>query len=241
MERARLLVGLASLTLVATSATAQAQPAEPLPPPVEPAPPPLPPAQDPLAQPPTSPSPAPPPTTPPADPRPRYQAPPPRYEAEPIPSEPVDAPKPMSEGRAIVVAWNTGFQWGLAPGVIFSGGQASFALGLRFGYGFDTDSVILVPGVRLAGYFTDPGVYLGMPVMKLVYPIDRFAPFVEGGGGIGYISSSPSQTGAALMGGGGFMIHFTMKFALGVEANYTAITGTGFHGFGVGPIIAFAF
>lgn len=155
-----------------------------------------------------------------------------------------DAPEPMSEGRAIVVAWNTGFQWGIAPGVIFQPGRTSFALGVRLGYGFDTGSVILVPGARLAGYFTDPSVYVGMPVMKLVLPIDRFAPFVEGGAGIGHVTadqSIPSKSGAALFGGGGFMVHFTPSVGLGVEANYQVITGTGFKGFGVGPILALAF
>ncbi len=91
----------------------------------------------------------------------------------------------MSEGRRIVVAYNTGFQWGLSPGVIISQSKASFFLGLRFGYGFDTGNVIIVPGVRFAGYFPDPNVYVALPMMKLVYPIDRFAPFIEGGAGGG--------------------------------------------------------
>lgn len=153
----------------------------------------------------------------------------------------------MSEGRAIVAAWNTGFQWSLAPGVVLPSGartEVGFFLGLRLGYGFDTDSVIIVPGVRFAAYFTNPNAYLGMPVVKLVYPIDRFAPFVEGGAGVGYadaLAPASGATGAALFGGGGFMIHFTARFALGAEANYQVITGTGFKGFGVGPIIAFAF
>jgi hypothetical protein len=149
----------------------------------------------------------------------------------------------MSEGRAIVVAWNTGFQWGLAPGVVFASGRAGFSLGVRLGYGIDTGTVIVVPGVRLSATFLDPNIYQGMPVGKLVLPIDRFAPFVEGGAGLGHIagSGSPSATGAALYVGGGFMIHFTRSFALGAEASYQTITGTGFKGFGVGPIIAFAF
>ena len=154
----------------------------------------------------------------------------------------------MSEGRRIVVAWNTGFQWGISPGIVFTGGKASFFLGLRLGYGIDTGHVIIVPGVRLAGYFTDPGVYLGMPVLKLVYPIDRFAPFIEGGAGGGYISENSStnpvtksQTGVALLAGAGFMVHFTWKFGLGVEGSYQKITGTGFEGFGIGPILALSF
>jgi hypothetical protein len=150
----------------------------------------------------------------------------------------------MSEGRMLVSAYNSGFQWGIAPGVIFSRGKTGFALGLRFGYGFDTGPVILVPGVRVAGYFIDPNVYLGMPTFKIVLPIDRFAPFVEGGAGVGHVaresSAGGAQTGIALMGGGGFMIYFT-RFAFGVEASYQTITGTDFNGFGVGPILALCF
>jgi hypothetical protein len=221
----------------ALPAAAFAQPTDPEPPgePVPAAP--LAPSADPLAQPPSTPPPSEPPPT--LDP----VAPSPRAEAAPAVSEREEEPA-MSEGRRIVVAWNTGFQWGLAPGVFFSRGEASFALGLRFGYGFDTGTFIVVPGVRLAGYFSTPGVYLGMPVMKLVLPIDRFAPFLEAGAGIGYVGAgdtTASQTGLAVRGGGGFMVHFTMKFGLGVEANYQVVTGTDFKGFGIGPIIALAF
>lgn len=205
-------------------------------------------AQDqppPLPADPNAPAPIPPVTTAPA----ATPPPPPIYDDPVIPPAEPQAPpreerEPMSEGRRIVVAWNTGFQWGIAPGVFFQHGDAAFALGLRFGYGFDTGSVIVVPGVRLAGYFATPNVYLGMPVMKLVYPIDRFAPFVEAGVGGGYVADTdavPAKGGVALMAGGGFMVHFTIKFGLGVEANYETITGTGFHGIGVGPILALAF
>ena len=181
-----------------------------------------------------------PPATPPA---------PPIYHGPVMPAEPQappleERPEPMSEGRRIVVAWTTGFQWGIAPGVFIQHGDASFALGLRFGYGFDTGSVILVPGVRLAGYFATPNVYLGMPVMKLVVPIDRFAPFVEAGVGGGYVADTdevPGKGGVSLMAGGGFMLYFTRRFGLGVEVNYETITGTDFHGIGVGPILALAF
>ncbi|CAN5925456.1 hypothetical protein BH11MYX4_BH11MYX4_03550 [soil metagenome] len=214
---------LLALGLLSPGLALAAQPAEPSEP--------LPPASDPLAQPPE--------TTPLIEPGSAQPA--PITEAMPVVPE---EEAPMSEGRRIVVAWNTGFQWGISPGVIFVDGEASFALGLRFGYGFDTGKVILVPGLRLAGYFSQPGVYLGMPVMKLVLPIDRFAPFVEAGAGVGYVSSSndtQAKTGLALLGGGGFMVHFSMKLGLGVEANYQVITGTPFKGFGIGPIIALAF
>ncbi|MBX3231334.1 MAG: hypothetical protein KIT84_10350 [Labilithrix sp.] len=161
----------------------------------------------------------------------------------PPPQEPVvqqAEPEPsMSEGRMLVSLYNEGFQFGLSPGVVFVRGRAAFALGVRFGYGIDTGPVIVVPGVRLAGYFADPNVYLGMPTVKLIVPIDRFAPFVEGGGGVGHVSD-PSKTGFAWLVGGGFMIHFR-RFAFGAEVSYQAITGTGFRGIGVGPILAFGF
>jgi hypothetical protein len=223
------LIAASALICISFARAASAQPTEPLPTaPPDPAPPPAaPPPVEPVAPPPEP-------------------APPPHLEATPA-EPPTEEPseKPMSEGRAIASAWNTGFQWGIAPGVVFVDGKSGFFMGLRLGYGFDTGSVILVPGARLAGYFTNPNVYVGMPVMKLVYPIDRFAPFIEGGAGVGHVAAggatAPSHTGAALLGGGGFMIHFSLKFGLGVEANYQVVTGTGFKGFGVGPILALAF
>jgi len=231
-------LALAASVLVSAPLLAQ-QPAPSDAPPAQPEPTsPLPPANDPLGQPPA----APPPDAPLVDPSPAPIAQAPVTETPSVVREEREAP--MSEGRRIVVAWNTGFQWGISPGVVFVDGEASFAIGLRLGYGFDTGSLILVPGVRLAGYFSDPGVYLGMPVMKVVLPIDRFAPFLEAGAGVGHVSSgkeTAAQTGLALLGGGGFMVHFSMNFGLGVEANYQVVTGTDFKGFGIGPILALAF
>jgi hypothetical protein len=149
----------------------------------------------------------------------------------------------MSEGRMLVSLYNSGFQWGISPGVIVAPDKVSFAIGLSFGYGFDLDTVILVPGVRLSAYFTDPNVYVGMPTFKVVLPLDRFAPFVEGGAGYGHVDgddSTASKDGAALMGGGGFMIHFK-PVAFGAEASYQAITGSSFKGWGIGPILALGF
>src|SRR5262249_38895429 len=145
----------------------------------------------------------------PAEPAPTLPAAPPRLNPVPPEPPPAQAPEeqkaaepPMSEGRLLVSLYNSGFQWGISPGVVFAGSKASFPLGLGFGYGFDVGSVILVPGVRLAAYFTDPNVYLGMPSFKLVLPIDRFAPFVEGGVGVGHVDGAASvkaKQGAALM------------------------------------------
>jgi hypothetical protein len=43
------------------------------------------------------------------------------------------------------------------------------------------------------------------------------------------------------MGGAGFMVHFSVRFGLGVEGTYQTISGTGFDTFGVGPILALGF
>ena len=175
-------------------------------------------------------------------PRPADPAPPPPVLMAPREAAPPEEER-MSEGRQFVSAYHSGFEWGISPGVVFNDGKAGFFLGLRLGYGFDLGPIIAVPGVRLAGYFTDPNVYVGMPTFKVVFPIDRFAPFLEGGAGVGHVTENgriASANGAALMGGGGLMIHFA-RFAFGAEASYQVITGTDFKGFGIGPILAFGF
>lgn len=150
----------------------------------------------------------------------------------------------MSEGRQLVVAYNDGFHWGLSPGVVVVHGDVGFALGVAFGYGIDTGTVIVVPGLQLSAYFTDPTVLVGLPNVRLVLPIDRFAPFIEGGAGVGNVGKHdtvPSTTGAALLAGGGFMVHVSSRFAIGAEVNYQTITNTDFSAIGVGPILAIGF
>lgn len=161
------------------------------------------------------------------------------------PPEPEEARPVMSEGRTLVSLYNSGFQWGISPGVVIRDGDAGFFLGVNVGYGVDLGSVIVVPGVRGAGYFTDPNVFLGMPSVKLVLPLDRFAPFVQGGVGFGHVARDsglaiPAASGVALSGGGGFMVHFP-RIAFGAEAAYTVVTGTDFKGISVGPILALGF
>lgn len=145
-------------------------------------------------------------------------------------------PRP-SEGRRLAVLANTKLQLLLTPGIVFVGDNAGVFLGIRAGWGIDLGSVIVVPGVRLAGYFTDPAAYVGMPVAKVVLPLGRFAPFVEAGGGIGHVTS-PRETAASLFGGGGVMVHFSEAFGLGVGGSYEVITSTAFAALGVGPILA---
>ena len=50
-----------------------------------------------------------------------------------------------------------------------------------------------------------------------------------------------AKSGVALLFGGGFMLHFSWKVGLGVEACCQVVTGTDFRGVGIGPILAIAF
>lgn len=144
--------------------------------------------------------------------------------------------------RDIVVAYNTGFHWGISPGIFIptGGGNLGFSLAGSAGYGVETGPVIVVPGGQIAGFFpSGTTIFTAMATGRVVYPLGGFAPFVEVGGGPGVVTT-PSTTGLALMGGGGFMYHFSTSFALGAQANYQTISGTGFQVLSIGPILALA-
>lgn len=155
-------------------------------------------------------------------------------------AEPSQSSHPAPTGRELVAPYYTGVRWSIAPGAVFGNGKAGFSLAGRIGYGVDTGSVIVMPGVSLAGYFLNPNVYVGMPTVELVLPIGPFAPFVEGGAGIGVVTQ-PSQTSLAVLGGGGFVLHPTREFLLGLELGYETIVGTDFREIILGPIFAFTF
>jgi hypothetical protein len=141
-----------------------------------------------------------------------------------------------SEGRRLAVIANKKLQLLLTPGIVFVRENAGVFLGIRAGWGFDLGSVIIVPGIRLAGYLTNPAAYVGMPIGKVILPLGRFAPFIEAGAGIGHVTG-PRETSASLLGGGGFMVHFSEAIGLGVGASYEVITSTAFDALGVGPIL----
>jgi hypothetical protein len=143
-----------------------------------------------------------------------------------------------SEGRRLAVIANTKLQILLTPGIVFVGEKPGVFFGVRAGWGVDLRSVIVVPGLRLAGYFTDPAAYVAMPVGKVILPLGRFAPFLEAGFGIGHVTS-PGKTGASLFGGGGMMVHFSEALGLGVGASYEVITSTPFSALGIGPLVSF--
>jgi hypothetical protein len=145
--------------------------------------------------------------------------------------------------RDIVVAYNTGLHFSIAPGVFIpvNGGRVGFSIAGEVRYGFELGPLILAPGVRLAGYFPeDVNIFAGLGTLRLTFPLGAFAPFVVGGGGPGYVSA-PSHTGVAYLGGGGFMVHIGMRFGIGAEATYQAITGSRFSALFVGPLLLLSF
>ena len=173
----------------------------------------------------------------------------PVQEPAPTPNPELSAPTEFSEhaseepsAREQSAAYYTGFRWGISPGVAFrSGGSAAFVLSVYLGYGIDTGSVIFVPGVTIASIFSPNTFIYGSPELRIVYPIGIFAPFITGGAGPG-ITTSPASGAFVFRAGGGFTLHPSAKFAIGVEAGYMAYAG-GVTGGGpyISPIISFAF
>lgn len=106
-------------------------------------------------------------------------------------------------------------------------------------YGIGAGPFIIAPGGRLAGYYySQRFVGLAMGTGRLTLPLGPLAPYGVVGVGAGSISN-PGQSGMALMGGGGLMLHFGRVFALGVEATYQKITDTDFRVLSIGPLFSF--
>ena len=147
------------------------------------------------------------------------------------------------EDSAAVQA-NEGLHIGLGPVLLIpSDPDRPMGGGLEFDlrYGIGLDPIILGPGGRLAGYFIS-GRFVGtaMPTLRVTLPLGPLAPFIIGGVGGGWITN-PGESGLALLGGGGLMIHFGRFFAIGAEATYQVITGTEFKELAIGPAIVISF
>jgi len=148
-------------------------------------------------------------------------------------------------GRDLVVAANTGLQWGIAPGIFVptNGGNVGFSIGGHVGYGIELEPLILVPAVSLRAYFPNPGSAIVMPMAqsKLMYPIGAFAPYVIGGAGTAIFTGPAGGAYFALEGGGGAIYYFSPRFALGVEATYTSVFDTPFNVLSIGPVLMIGF
>lgn len=138
---------------------------------------------------------------------------------------------------------NVGLRTQLGPVLLIPTDGGPMGGGLDFGlrYGIEAGPLVIGPGARAAGYFISRR-FIGdaMPTVRLTLPAGPFAPFVEGGVGIGGLSN-PGESGAAIMAGGGLMIHFGNIIAVGARATYETITGTEFKTLALGPSIQFGF
>lgn len=145
--------------------------------------------------------------------------------------------------REIVVAYNTGLRFSIAPGIYIptDGGRVGFSIAGDLRYGIELGPIVVAPGARVSGFFPS-GFYAltGLATGRITVPLGPFGPYVLGGVGPGYISE-PSHTGLAYLGGGGLMIHFGQRFALGAEATYFGITGTSFRTLFIGPTLLLSF
>ncbi len=136
---------------------------------------------------------------------------------------------------------NRGLNIGLGPVILFptDSGPAGGGLLVDGRYGIPLGPTILGPGGRLSGYLLSQRfIGTAMPTLRITLPAGPFAPYVLGGLGGGWVSN-PSEGGAALMGGGGLMIHFGRIVAVGAELTYQTITGTEYRSLAVGPAITF--
>jgi len=130
----------------------------------------------------------------------------------------------------------------VGPTLLFplrDGGPYGGGLSVEGRYGIPLGATVIAPGGRVAGYIiSDRGVGIAMPTVRVTVPVGMFAPYIVGGAGVGYLSGD-GQTGAALLGGGGLMIHIGKGVAFGAEATYQAITGTELNTLTITPAIAF--
>jgi hypothetical protein len=146
-------------------------------------------------------------------------------------------------GRDVVIAYNTGFRFSIAPGIFIpiNGDHVGFSIAGDLRYGIEVGPVVVAPGVKLAGYFpTEVTILAALATTRLTVPLGPVGPYIVGGLGPGWVSE-PSRAGLAWLAGGGFMVHIGTRFGIGAEATYQAITNTRFKAIFVGPALLFGF
>lgn len=147
----------------------------------------------------------------------------------------------QEEGDSAAMSANRGLRFGLGPELLIptDSGPMGGGLVLDGRYGFRAGPTVLAPGGRLGGYIISSRfIGTAMPTFRVTLPVGPLAPFVMGGIGGGALSNR-SETGLALLAGGGLMIHFGRVLAVGAELSYQRITGTEFQSLGIGPSIQF--
>jgi hypothetical protein len=145
--------------------------------------------------------------------------------------------------RDVVFAYNVGHRFSIAPGIFIpsNGGRVGFSIAGDYRRGYEVGPTILAPGARVSGFF--PSGFVAVTALatgRLTVPVGPVGPYVMGGLGPGWVSQ-PSEAGLALLGGGGLMVYIGQSFAIGAEASYLTVTGTGFHALFVGPSLLLGF
>lgn len=148
----------------------------------------------------------------------------------------------QESGDSAAMAANRGLKIGLGPTILMpmrDDGPFGGGLTLDGRYGFKAGPTVLAPGGRLAGYvISSRFIGVAMPTFRITIPVGPLAPYVVGGIGAGLITNR-SESGLALLGGGGLMLHFGRIFAIGAEATYQTISGTEFRSVAIGPALSF--
>lgn len=146
------------------------------------------------------------------------------------------------EEESAAMRANRGLELGLGPVLVLpSRDTGPWGAGIRLEgrYGFRAGPTVLAPGARFGGYvLSERIVGLVLPTFRVTLPIGPLAPYVMGGVGVGWLTNE-AQSGAALLAGGGLMVHFGRVVAIGAEGTYQAITGTEFHSWTIGPSLSF--
>jgi hypothetical protein len=134
---------------------------------------------------------------------------------------------------------NLGVRVGLGPMIVAPTGPGPLGVGadLEGRYGFPLGAVVIAPGGRLSA-FGISGRFVGtaMPTARVTVPVGPLAPYVVGGVGAGVLSN-PGDSGFAVLGGGGLMVHVGHVIGFGAELSYRQITSTQFHEVAIGPLL----
>lgn len=145
--------------------------------------------------------------------------------------------EPTQTARDLSVYENIGAQASVTPGIVFVDGNTGGSLNARIGWGFDTGRILFVPNLQFASYFYDTTAVVGMIGAKFVLPIRAWAPYLEGGIGMGHVNE-PQNTGAAYLAGGGVVYHLNPVLAVGGEVHYQGISSSSFNAVSLGPTFA---
>jgi hypothetical protein len=148
----------------------------------------------------------------------------------------------QEESESVAMEQNRGLKIGLGPTLVLplrTDGPYGGGVTIDGRYGIQIGPTVVAPGGRVAGYvISERGVVIAMPTARLTLPVGPLAPYIVGGVGIGGLTND-SESGLALLGGGGLMIHVGRVVAFGAEATYQAITGTELKTVTVTPAISF--